>query len=75
MKEPGINDVADFQQLDNAMNAVGLTMSQKADIYRVAAAVLHLGNIEFQESTRDKKGKKSSQHHLCSPPIRVIREK
>lgn len=56
MKEPGINDVADFQQLDNAMNAVGLTMSQKADIYRVAAAVLHLGNIEFQESTRDKKG-------------------
>ena len=43
--------------LDDAMNAVGLSMADKSNIYRIAAAVLHLGNITFQESTKDKKGK------------------
>ena len=42
--------------LDNAMNAVGLSSTDKSNIYRIAAAVLHLGNITFQESTKDKKG-------------------
>ena len=57
LKETGIDDVNDFKMLDNAMNAVGLTMTDKSNIYRIAAAVLHLGNITFEESTKDKKGK------------------
>jgi len=57
LKETGIDDVKDFKMLDNAMDAVGLTMADKSNIYRIAAAVLHLGNITFQESTKDKKGK------------------
>ena len=56
LSEPGINDTKDFKQLDDAMNAVGLSMTDKSNIYRIAAAVLHLGNITFQESTKDKKG-------------------
>ena len=71
LKEPGIDDVNDFKQLENAMNAVGMAMSKKADIFRVTAAVLHLGNISFQESTKDKKGETakincySSGHASC----------
>ena len=38
------------------MDAVGISTQTKMDIYRVAAAVLHLGNVEFQENTKDKKG-------------------
>ncbi|XP_047128330.1 unconventional myosin-VI isoform X1 [Hydra vulgaris] len=56
LNEKEINDAKDFTLLDNAMNAVGITLTQKSDIYRVTAAVLHLGNIEFQESISDKKG-------------------
>ncbi|XP_066921977.1 unconventional myosin-VI-like [Clytia hemisphaerica] len=56
LSERGIDDVRDFQMLDNAMNAVGLSTADKSNIYRIAAAVLHLGNINFQESTKDKKG-------------------
>ena len=56
LKEPGINDSTGFKLLDNAMNDVGITLQQKSDIYRVIALVLHLGNIEFQENTKDKKG-------------------
>lgn len=56
LSEPNIDDTRDFKMLDDAMNAVGLSMSDKSNIYRIAAAVLHLGNITFQESTKDKKG-------------------
>lgn len=61
MKEKSIDDVKDFQLVDNAMNAVGIPANHKANIYRLVAAVLHLGNITFQESTKDKKGAKAAQ--------------
>lgn len=38
------------------MNAVGIDVKTKMDVYRVAAAVLHLGNVNFEENTKDKKG-------------------
>ena len=39
------------------MDAVGIKTEAKMDIYRVVAAVLHLGNVQFQENTKDKKGR------------------
>ena len=39
------------------MDRVGLSGEEKADIFRVVAAVLHLGNISFEENSRDKKGR------------------
>ena len=39
------------------MKAVGLSEEEKCNIYRVVAAVLHLGNIEFEENLSDKKGR------------------
>ena len=39
------------------MDHVGLSGEEKADIFRVVASVLHLGNIAFEENSRDKKGK------------------
>ena len=56
MTERDIDDVKDFQHLENAMNSVGIDNNKKMDIFRIVAAVLHLGNIKFQESTKDKKG-------------------
>ena len=38
------------------MDAVGISIKTKMDIYRVVAAVLHLGNVNFEENTKDKKG-------------------
>ena len=38
------------------MDCIGLSAAEKADLFRVVAAVLHLGNITFEENTRDKKG-------------------
>ena len=39
------------------MDHVGLSGEEKADIFRVVASVLHLGNIAFEENSRDKKGR------------------
>eukprot|EP00795_Rhopilema_esculentum_P017125 gene17125-8649_t len=55
-KTAELNDAADFKRMDQAMDAVGISTQTKMDIYRVVAAVLHLGNVEFQENTKDKKG-------------------
>ena len=38
------------------MNCVGLSPQEKADLFRVVAAVLHLGNVTFEEETSNKKG-------------------
>ena len=38
------------------MDRVGLSAEEKSDLFRVVAAVLHLGNIMFAENTADKKG-------------------
>ena len=35
--------------MDHAMDRVGFSTEEKNNIYRVIAAVLHLGNIAFQE--------------------------
>ena len=38
------------------MDKIGLSGPEKADLFRVVAAVLHLGNITFEENLKDKKG-------------------
>lgn len=39
------------------MDKIGLSGPEKADLFRVVAAVLHLGNITFEENLKDKKGR------------------
>ncbi len=38
------------------MDKIGLSPEEKANLFRVVATVLHLGNITFEESTKDRKG-------------------
>ena len=71
MTERDIDDVKDFQHLENAMNSVGIDNNKKMDIFRIVAAVLHLGNIKFQESTKDKKGIRSVRLYIRSLPYGI----
>lgn len=54
--DPAIHDAEEFKVLEQSMDHVGLSGEEKADIFRVVASVLHLGNIAFEENSRDKKG-------------------
>lgn len=39
-----------------ALNSIELSEAEKLNIYAVVAAVLHLGNIEFEENVDNNKG-------------------
>ncbi|KAL5222227.1 hypothetical protein ABZP36_026940 [Zizania latifolia] len=43
----GINDAEEYLLTRNAMDTVGITEQEQEAIFRVVAAVLHLGNISF----------------------------
>ncbi|XP_013109161.1 myosin heavy chain 95F isoform X2 [Stomoxys calcitrans] len=56
LKDPIIDDYNHFQNLDKALGRLGLSEIQKLEIYSLVAAVLHLGNISFEEIPDDVRG-------------------
>lgn len=55
IKDKNLDDVADYRRMDDSMNKVGFSDEEKANIFKVIAAVLHVGNISFEDSA-DKDG-------------------
>eukprot|EP00976_Prorocentrum_cordatum_P009493 189524-Prorocentrum_minimum.AAC.1 len=45
----GVDDAADFQATLRALAAFGVTNSERRGVLRVLAAVLHLGNLCFED--------------------------
>ncbi|KAL1122308.1 hypothetical protein AAG570_003713 [Ranatra chinensis] len=56
LKDPMLDDVEDFANMDQALSRLGLTSHEKLEIYSMVAAVLHLGNVSFEENTEGTKG-------------------
>lgn len=56
LDDPSLKDADGFRTLEQSMDKIGLSAAEKTDLFRVVAAVLHLGNITFQENLKDKKG-------------------
>jgi myosin-6 len=47
---PGRDDAKEFALLETSMTDCGLTPDEKSNIFRVTAAVLHVGNVKLEES-------------------------
>lgn len=45
-----------FHKLIQSIDNIGLTSEEKLNLFRITAAVLHLGNIQFEEETLGRKG-------------------
>ncbi len=56
LKDPQLDDVRDFLECDKALDQIGLTHEDKMNIYLTVAAVLHIGNIEFEDDPDSSKG-------------------
>lgn len=56
LKDTLLDDVEDFAALDGALSRLGLNENERLQIYTMVAAVLHLGNIEFEENPEDTRG-------------------
>lgn len=48
---PGVNDAAEFKDTQKALSTVGITIERQWSIFKLLAALLHLGNIKIT-STR-----------------------
>lgn len=52
----GLDDKEDFQRLSKSMNLIGMSQEEQVNIFKIVGAVLQIGNIDFQESSKDNKG-------------------
>ena len=56
LKDPILDDVKNFASLDKALGNLGIGGQERLAIYTSVAAVLHLGNILFEDDPEDAKG-------------------
>lgn len=54
---PSLNDTQDYKLMTESMEKVGFSLQEKDNIFRIVAAVMHLGNIAFEEKLDDKQGR------------------
>ncbi|PWN49158.1 myosin 1 [Violaceomyces palustris] len=50
LEVPGIDDHSDFAETIKAMTTIGLTADEQDNIFRMIAAILWLGNVQFVEN-------------------------
>ncbi|KAI6684218.1 hypothetical protein NL676_030131 [Syzygium grande] len=63
----GVNDAEEYLAIRRAMNVVGISEDEQDSIFRVVAAILHLGNINFskgEETDSSVVTDESSKFHL-----------
>ena len=56
LHDPVIDDVKNYKVCEEAMDKMGMTATDRQAVYQLVAAVLHLGNIAFEENVEDTKG-------------------
>lgn len=57
LKDPILDDVRDFSDVDKALSNLGIKPEDRLSVYTTVAAVLHLGNVVFEENPDDVKGR------------------
>ena len=62
----GVNDLDDFQETRRALGLLGFAEDQQADMFRVLAAILHLGNVEIVDADHDGSNISRNDEHLSA---------
>ncbi|KAG8226626.1 hypothetical protein J437_LFUL005277 [Ladona fulva] len=56
LHDPLLDDIKDFKNMDEALSRIGLSDKERLSIYTIVSAVLHLGNVTFEDNPEDAKG-------------------
>ncbi|KAJ8967316.1 hypothetical protein NQ317_000967 [Molorchus minor] len=56
LKDILLDDIEDLSALDQALSRLGISDNERLQIYTTVAAVLHLGNIAFEDNPEDTRG-------------------
>uniref|UniRef100_A0A1B6DFE3 Myosin motor domain-containing protein n=1 Tax=Clastoptera arizonana TaxID=38151 RepID=A0A1B6DFE3_9HEMI len=51
---PGVDDAEEFTLTDQAFDVLGFTQEEKNDIYKITAAVMHMGGMKFKQRGREE---------------------
>ncbi|KAI2797772.1 TRAFAC class myosin-kinesin ATPase super [Blomia tropicalis] len=51
---PGVDDTEEAKLTDNAFDVLGFSEEEKFDIYRITAAVMHIGGMKFKQRPREE---------------------
>lgn len=57
----GINDAEDFKETIHAMDVMGITKPEQAEIFKLLMAILYLGNVTFSEDDKESSHVKDQQ--------------
>lgn len=49
------NSLYNFTTVNDALENIGLSQKERMDIYKILAAILHIGNVNFEESSTTEK--------------------
>jgi len=63
---PGVDDVEEFAITQRALSAIGIPVSSQWNIFRLCAALLHIGNIEIIDARND-----DSQINSSDPALEI----
>lgn len=64
LKDSFLDDYFGFQNLDRAMNAIGVIENEKSKFFEAIAGILHLGNVEFEKDVQGCKVSDRSEKSL-----------
>lgn len=53
VKIPGVDDAEEFRDTQTALSTVGIAVERQWHIFRILAALLHLGNIKITQARTD----------------------
>lgn len=56
LADPSLDEYENFQRLDQALTRMEFSDPMKHELYALVAAVLHLGNVKFEENLQDMHG-------------------
>ncbi|XP_034099074.1 myosin heavy chain, muscle isoform X1 [Drosophila albomicans] len=58
---PSIDDSEEFQLADQAFDILGFTKQEKEDVYRITAAVMHMGGMKFKQRGREEQAEQDGE--------------
>lgn len=56
LKDAMLDDYKNFQSLDRDLGNIGLSSGDRMSVYTTIAAILHIGNISFEDDPDDNRG-------------------
>ncbi|XP_035686562.1 myosin-16-like isoform X3 [Branchiostoma floridae] len=60
---PGVDDAEEMRLTDEAFDILGFSQTEKNDVYRLTAGIMHFGNMKFKQRPREEQAECDGMEH------------